>query len=135
MHYPREATTKVIEMVESGALDPLAALRAALGYMSEADVADLAHSEGWVEDEADQADEADEDEADEDEADEDEAEAWHAYRWPTPAEIDGGRPEWAVVRIGSSPTEEGAVALLPRKEGQPPSGQIQKGKVGKVRNL
>ena len=127
MTNPRAATIKILEMAAGGSLDPIAALKAALGYMSEAEVEDLAHSEGW-----DDEDEADEDEADEDEADEDEA--WHAYRWPTPAEIDSGRPEWAVVRIGSSPTEEGAVALLPRKEGLP-QGQVQLGKRGKVHNL
>jgi len=69
-------------------------------------------------------------EADED----DEDEAWHAYRWPTPEEIRSGHPEWAVVRIGSATTKEGAVALLPRKEGLP-RGQVQCGRQGRVHNL
>jgi hypothetical protein len=141
MRRTREMTEKILEMAESGVLDPMAALRAALAYMSEDEVQDLAHSEGW--DEADDADEddadeddADEDDADEDDADEDEAdeEAWHAYRWPTPAEIHSGRSEWDVVAVGCSPSEEGAIDLLPKKEGKP-FGQIQRGKQGPVRNL
>jgi len=137
MRRTREMTEKILEMAESGSLDPLAALRAALGYMSEADVADLAHSEGWDEAdedevaEADEADEADAEEADEADAEED---AWHAYRWPTRAETDSGRPEWGVVWVGSATTEEGAVALLPQKEGIP-CGQIQHGKKGRVINI
>ncbi len=145
MRRTREMTEKILEMAESGSLDPLAALRAALGYMSEADVADLAHSEGWDEadedevaeaDEADEADAEEADEADAEEADEADAEeaAWHAYRRPTRAETDSGRPEWGVVWVGSATTEEGAVALLPQKEGIP-CGQIQHGKKGRVINI
>lgn len=47
----REATNKILEMAEEGALNPLEALRAALGYMSEADVRDLGECEGWLEEE------------------------------------------------------------------------------------
>ena len=39
----REATNKILEMVEEGILDAETVLTAALKYMSEAEVADMAH--------------------------------------------------------------------------------------------
>lgn len=44
----REATNAILELVADGILDPVEALRAALGYMSEADVRDLGECEGWA---------------------------------------------------------------------------------------
>jgi len=39
----RRITNKLLEMVEEGILDPQAVLEACLKYMSESDVADMAH--------------------------------------------------------------------------------------------
>ena len=39
----RKITNKLLEMVEEGILDPQAVLEACLMYMSEDDVADMAH--------------------------------------------------------------------------------------------
>lgn len=47
----RKATNKLLEMVEEGALDSKQVMKACLGYMSEADVADMASAEGFIEDE------------------------------------------------------------------------------------
>jgi len=44
----RDATNKILEMVEEGILNPTAVLRSALCYMSEYDVADMAHQEGFL---------------------------------------------------------------------------------------
>jgi len=51
---PRKATNKLLEMVDDGVLDAKAVLRSALGYMSEADVADMASCEGFIEDDEDE---------------------------------------------------------------------------------
>ena len=58
---PRKVTNKLIELVEDGALSWEAVARAALCYMSEDDVADMARSNELI------ADEETEDETDEDE--------------------------------------------------------------------
>lgn len=65
---PREVTTKLLEMVDEGTLDARKVLASALGYMSEADVKDMAECEGFVgdEDEPDDEDEETEEEDDED---------------------------------------------------------------------
>jgi hypothetical protein len=39
----RKVTTQLLEMIEDGILDPQTVLEACLSYMSEADVADMAH--------------------------------------------------------------------------------------------
>jgi hypothetical protein len=57
---PREATRKLLQMVEDGILDYKMIAIAALGYMSEDEVRDMAESEGFIEDEEDE--EVDEDE-------------------------------------------------------------------------
>ena len=44
----RKATTLLLEMLEDGVLDSDALARACLNYMSEADVADMAQSEGFL---------------------------------------------------------------------------------------
>ena len=60
----RDATNKILEMVEEGVLDPTAVLKSCLVYMSEYDVADMAECEGYIS--ADEEyDEDDEDEDDE----------------------------------------------------------------------
>jgi hypothetical protein len=59
----RNITTKLLEMMESGDLDPLILAEACLNYMSEHEVADMAESEGLIE--------VEEDDEDEDESDED----------------------------------------------------------------
>ena len=40
----RKVTNQLLELVDEGVLDAREVLAAALGYMSEADVADMAHS-------------------------------------------------------------------------------------------
>lgn len=47
----RKITKKLVEMMEDGSLDPEVVAKAALNYMSEADVEDLAEQEGFIEDE------------------------------------------------------------------------------------
>jgi len=49
----REATNKLIEMVDDGVLDARAVLMSALGYMSEDDVRDMAEAEGFINEEDD----------------------------------------------------------------------------------
>ena len=60
----REATVQILELVDEGVLDARAVLQMALNYMSEADVADMASSEGldesfWVPEEEEEEDEDD----------------------------------------------------------------------------
>lgn len=45
----RTVTNQLIDMMEGGILDPLTVAKAALGAMSEAEVADMAEDEGFVE--------------------------------------------------------------------------------------
>lgn len=47
----RKVTNQLLEMVEDGLIDKTVLIRACLGYMSEADVADMAHAEGFIEEE------------------------------------------------------------------------------------
>lgn len=44
MRNTRRVTNQILELVDEGVLDPLTVLEACLGYMSEADVADMARS-------------------------------------------------------------------------------------------
>lgn len=53
----RKATTQLLELVEEGVLDPQTVLEACLNYMSEADVADMAQSEGFLDEPEDPDDE------------------------------------------------------------------------------
>jgi hypothetical protein len=46
--YTRKATNALLEMIEEGILDRDALILACLNYMSEADVADMARSEGFL---------------------------------------------------------------------------------------
>lgn len=58
----RKTTAKLLELVEQGVLDPMSVLEAALDYMSEDDVEDMAWSNQFLsEDEEEESDE-DEDE-------------------------------------------------------------------------
>ena len=59
----RKATNKVIEMAEEGVLSWEAIARAALDYMSEDEVADMAQCNDFIEDE-DEEEEKDEEEDD-----------------------------------------------------------------------
>lgn len=45
----RKITNQLLSMVEEGLLDRDTLIRACLDYMSEADVADMAHAEGFIE--------------------------------------------------------------------------------------
>ena len=71
----REATNRILELVEEGMLDRDAVIMACLKYMSEDDVADMAHCNEFFLDE-------DEDEEEEDEewdGQPDEAQEWHDF--------------------------------------------------------
>lgn len=61
----RKITNKILELVDDGLLDARTALCAALCYMSEADVADMARCNELV-DEEEEAEEVEEDAADDD---------------------------------------------------------------------
>ena len=58
----REVTRKILEAVGEGALDRDTVIMACLKYMSEDEVADMAHANECFHDEEDEADEGDEDE-------------------------------------------------------------------------
>jgi len=53
----RPVTTKLLELVEQGAIDKDALIVSCLNYMSEAEVANMAHCEGYVEEEEEPEDE------------------------------------------------------------------------------
>lgn len=62
----RKTTAKLLELVEQGVLDPMAVLEAALDYMAEDDVEDMAWSNQFLsEDEEEDEEESDEDEDEE----------------------------------------------------------------------
>lgn len=62
----RKTTAKLLELVEQGVLDPMSVLEAALDYMSEDDVVDMAWSNQFLsEDEEEDEEESDEDEDEE----------------------------------------------------------------------
>jgi len=50
----REATNKLIELIDDGMIDARTVLMSALGYMSEDDVSDMARCEGYIDDEDDE---------------------------------------------------------------------------------
>lgn len=58
----RKTATKLLELVEQGVLDPMSVLEAALDYMSEDDVEDMAWSNQFLseDDEEDSDEEGDE---------------------------------------------------------------------------
>jgi hypothetical protein len=67
----RRVTNKLLEMMEEGALDAEVLVRACLTFMSEADVAEMAVGEGFLDEEDAEIDEdEDEDEVGEDEEEE-----------------------------------------------------------------
>jgi hypothetical protein len=69
----REATNRILELVEEGMLDRDTVIMACLKYMSEDDVADMAHANEFFLDE-------DEDEEDEDwDGQPDEAQEWYDF--------------------------------------------------------
>jgi len=45
----RKVTNQLLELIEEGVLDAETVLKACLSYMSEADVAEVALFQGWVE--------------------------------------------------------------------------------------
>ena len=59
----RKVTSRLFELMDEGVIDPRAVAEACLTYMSESDVADMAHTEGLYEEEEedDEESEADED--------------------------------------------------------------------------
>ena len=57
----RKATNKLIEMAEAGVLSWEAIARAALDYMSEDEVADMAQCNEFIEDEEEEKDEEEDD--------------------------------------------------------------------------
>ena len=61
MSDPRKATNRLLDMVNDGVFDPYDALLACLSYMSEDEVADMCHSNGYFEDD-DEEEDADDDE-------------------------------------------------------------------------
>jgi hypothetical protein len=64
----RRVTNKLLEMMEEGALDAEVLVRSCLAFMSEADVAEMAVGDGYLEEEDAEIDEdEDEDEVGEDE--------------------------------------------------------------------
>ena len=58
----RRVTNKLLEMMEEGALDAEVLVRACLTFMSEADVAEMAVGEGFLEEEDAEIDEDEEEE-------------------------------------------------------------------------
>lgn len=60
----REATNRILEMVEQGLLDKDTVIMACLKYMSEADVADMAHANEFFGPDPDDEDQDDEEEND-----------------------------------------------------------------------
>lgn len=71
----REATNRILELVEEGMLDRDAVIMACLKYMSEDDVADMAHANEFFLDE----DEDEEDEDSEWDGQPDEAQEWYDF--------------------------------------------------------
>ena len=53
----RKVTNEVLNMIEEGILDRDSVILACLNYMSEDEVADMAHINGFLDDEEDEADE------------------------------------------------------------------------------
>jgi hypothetical protein len=66
----RRVTNKLLEMMEEGALDAEVLVRACLVFMSEADVAEMAVGEGFLEEEDAEIDEDEEEELGDDEEEE-----------------------------------------------------------------
>ena len=68
----RRVTNKLLEMMEEGALDAEVLVRACLTFMSEADVAEMAVGEGFLEEEDAEIDEDEEEDELGDDEEEDE---------------------------------------------------------------
>ena len=66
-----ENKTKAIDLVDSGIIDAYALLMSCIAYMSEHEVEDMLHCDGYLED----AEEEDDDDADDDDNDDDGADA------------------------------------------------------------
>ena len=71
----REATNRILELVEEGMLDRDTVIMACLKYMSEDDVADMAHANEFFLDEDEEEDEEDE----EWDGQPDEAQEWYDF--------------------------------------------------------
>jgi len=64
MKNTRKVTNQLLELIENGVLDPQVVLGACLSYMSEADVADMAHVNELLDYKDDDDDEEEEEEED-----------------------------------------------------------------------
>lgn len=53
----RKVTGMILDLVEQGVLDPMTVLQSCLSYMSEAEVADMAYCEGFIEEEEEEEEE------------------------------------------------------------------------------
>lgn len=58
----RQYTNQLLELIEDGILNAEDVLRSCLNYMSEAEVEDMAISEGFIEEEEDEDEDEDEEE-------------------------------------------------------------------------
>lgn len=56
----RKVTNEILTMLEEGVIQPDAVILACLKYMSEDEVADMAHVNGFLDNEEDEEDESDE---------------------------------------------------------------------------
>jgi hypothetical protein len=56
----RKATNKILEMLEEGILNKDDVILSCLNYMSEDDVADMAHCSGFIEEEEEETEEGEE---------------------------------------------------------------------------
>ena len=72
----REATNRILELVEEGLLDRDAVIMACLKYMSEDDVADMAHANEFF---LDEDEDEEEDEDSEWDGQPDEAQEWYDF--------------------------------------------------------
>ena len=57
MNTTRKVTNQLLQLVEDGILQPRAVINACLSYMSEADVADMAHCNEMIDEEEEEEDE------------------------------------------------------------------------------
>jgi ribosomal protein L12E/L44/L45/RPP1/RPP2 len=59
----RKITNQLIDLINEGYLDPLTVAMAALNYMSEAQVADMAHSEELIDEEEEPVEDEEDDDS------------------------------------------------------------------------
>lgn len=61
----RQYTNQLLELIDNGILDAETVLRSCLSYMSEAEVQDMAESEGFIEEEEEEEEEDEEEDEEE----------------------------------------------------------------------